>query len=66
MVNTGDNLDKVLTSTGEISLPTYELLGENRNPVFRSQYGVAHIYPYTLQDEIASSPTEITGFLRLR
>jgi tetratricopeptide (TPR) repeat protein len=60
MVNTGDNLDKVLTSTGEISLPTYELLGENRNPVFRSQYGVAHIYPYTLQDEIASSPTEIT------
>jgi len=52
--------DQVLTSTGEITLPTYMLLGENRNPVFHSQYGVAHIYPYTLQDEIASKPTEVT------
>ncbi len=60
MVNTSDNVDKVLTSTGEITLPTYELLGENRNPVFHSQYGVAHIYPYTLQDEIASEPTDVT------
>ena len=30
------------------------LKGENRNPVFRSQYGVAHIYPYTLLDDIAA------------
>ncbi|MES0360654.1 MAG: DUF5107 domain-containing protein, partial [Anaerolineales bacterium] len=52
--------DQVLTSTGEITLPTYMLLGENRNPVFHSQYGVAHIYPYTLQDEIASKPMEVT------
>lgn len=60
MINSNDKEDKVLTSTSEIRLPTYKLLGENRNPVFHSQYGVAHIYPYTLQDEIASSPTEIT------
>lgn len=52
--------DQVLTSTGKITLPTYKLLGENKNPVFHSQYGVAHIYPYTLQDEIASKPTEVT------
>jgi tetratricopeptide (TPR) repeat protein len=50
----------VITSIGEITLPTYRLLGENRNPVFHSQYGVAHIYPYTLQDEIAAEPTEVT------
>jgi tetratricopeptide (TPR) repeat protein len=49
----------VSISTGELTLPTYELLGENRNPVFRSQYGVAHIYPYTLQDEIASTPSDV-------
>ena len=55
-----ETADQVLTSIEEITLPTYRLLGENRNPVFHSQYGVAHIYPYTLQDEIASSPTEIT------
>lgn len=60
MINSKDKADKVLTSTGQITLPTYQLLGENRNPVFHSRYGVAHIYPYTLQDEIASSPTEIT------
>ena len=52
--------DQVLTSIEEITLPTYMLLGENRNPVFHSQYGVAHIYPYTLQDEIASKPMEVT------
>jgi tetratricopeptide (TPR) repeat protein len=49
---------KVEFRRGELSLPTYRLLGENRNPVFHSQYGVAYIYPYTLQDEIASAPTE--------
>ena len=50
--------DNVRTSIGEITLTTYPLLGENRNPVFHSQYGVAHIYPYTLQDEIATQPEE--------
>ena len=45
---------------GELSLPTYRLLGENRNPIFRSQYGVAHIYPYTLQDESELRPTLTT------
>ncbi len=49
--------DKVLVQESSITLPTYEITGENRNPVFRSQYGVAHIYPYTLLDEIASKPT---------
>lgn len=53
-------IKKVIASTGELTLPTYALLGENRNPVFHSQYGVAHIYPYTLQDEIASNPMEVT------
>ncbi len=52
--------DQVLTSIEEITLPTYRLLGENRNPVFHSQYGVAHIYPYTLQDQIATQPTQVT------
>jgi len=37
---------------GTITLPTYGIKGVNRNPVFRSQYGVAHIYPYTLIDDI--------------
>jgi hypothetical protein len=55
-----DIADQVLTSIEEITLPTYQLFEENRNPVFHSQYGVAHIYPYTLQDEIASEPTEVT------
>ena len=49
---------KVECRRGDLTLPTYRLLGENRNPVFHSQYGVAHIYPYTLQDEIASTPSE--------
>ena len=52
--------DQVFTSIDEITLPTYELLGENRNPVFHSQYGVAHIYPYSLQDQFSTEPTEIT------
>ncbi len=49
--------DKVVVQERSVTLPTYEITGENRNPVFRSQYGVAHIYPYTLLDEIASKPT---------
>ncbi|MGB9800237.1 MAG: DUF5107 domain-containing protein [Thermanaerothrix sp.] len=40
-----------------IELPTYLIKGENPNPVFRSQYGVALIYPYTLLDHIDSRPT---------
>jgi len=52
--------DQVITSIDEITLPTYELLGENRNPVFHSQYGVAHIYPYTLQDQFSTQPADIT------
>jgi tetratricopeptide (TPR) repeat protein len=55
-----NNATSVSISSGELTLPTYKLLGENRNPVFRSQYGVAHIYPYTLQDEIASTPSDVT------
>ncbi len=40
-----------------LELPTYLIKGENPNPVFRSQYGVALIYPYTLLDHIDSHPT---------
>jgi tetratricopeptide (TPR) repeat protein len=58
-MDTREIKDQVLASTGEITLPTYKLLGENSNPVFHSQYGVAHIYPYTLQDDIASEPIEV-------
>jgi hypothetical protein len=54
-----DSKDQVTTSIEEITLDTYELLGENQNPVFHSQYGVAHIYPYTLQDQIATHPTKV-------
>jgi tetratricopeptide (TPR) repeat protein len=46
--------NKVQVREGTITLPTYNIKGENRNPVFRSQYGVAHIYPYTLLDDIDS------------
>jgi len=46
--------NKVHVREGTITLPTYNIKGENRNPVFRSQYGVAHIYPYTLLDDIDS------------
>ncbi|HZD58160.1 MAG TPA: DUF5107 domain-containing protein, partial [Anaerolineales bacterium] len=60
MTSTQEDADRVRTSIEEITLPTYALLGENPNPVFRSQYGVAHIYPYTLQDEIARKSTNIT------
>ncbi len=44
--------DKVKVYEGSISLPTYDLKGEGPNPVFDSRYGVAHIYPYTLQLDI--------------
>jgi tetratricopeptide (TPR) repeat protein len=53
-------LDKVSVSEASLTLPTYWIKGENPNPVFRSQYGVAHIYPYTLLDDIASTPAEKT------
>lgn len=46
-------VEKVKAYEGTITLPTYGIQGENRNPVFHSMYGVAHIYPYTLLDEIA-------------
>src|SRR3990170_2744934 len=60
MTSTHEDADRVQNSIGRITLPTYALLGENPNPVFHSQYGVAHIYPYTLQDEIASIATDKT------
>ncbi len=56
MASAPAKVEKVAAFEGTLSLPTYELTGQNRNPVFRSQYGVAHIYPYTLLDEIASQP----------
>lgn len=49
---------KVKAYEGTLTLPTYAIRGQNPNPVFRSQYGVAHIYPYTLLDDIAPTPTE--------
>ena len=52
--------EKVAVYQGTIRLPTYAIKGENPNPVFRSQYSVAHIYPYTLLDDIESTPTEKT------
>ena len=45
---------------GTITLPTYRIKGVNRNPVFRSQYGVAHIYPYTLIDDIDAKIKDTT------
>ena len=53
-------VEKVAVYQSTIVLPTYAIKGENPNPVFRSQYGVAHIYPYTLLDDIDSSPVEKT------
>jgi tetratricopeptide (TPR) repeat protein len=44
--------DVVQVREASISLPTYAIREENRNPVFRSQYGVVHIYPYTLLDDV--------------
>jgi tetratricopeptide (TPR) repeat protein len=60
MTSTPEDAHRVQTSIEEITLPTYELLGENPNPVFHTRYGVAHIYPYTLQDEIAPIATNKT------
>ena len=48
-------MKEVQVYESSITLPTYSIKGENRNPVFRSQYGVAHIYPYTLLDDIDST-----------
>ena len=42
---------------GMLELPTYGIKGENPNPVFRSQYGVAQIYPYSMLDHIDQHPT---------
>jgi tetratricopeptide (TPR) repeat protein len=47
-------INKVQVREETITLPTYDIKGENRNPVFRSRYGVVHIYPYTLLDDIDS------------
>lgn len=52
MKNADRSIEKVLAREETITIPTYAIKGENRNPVFRSQYGVAHIYPYTLLDDI--------------
>ncbi len=52
--------EKVVVREGNITLPTYDIKSENRNPVFHSQYGVAHIYPYTLQDDIDSHSKDKT------
>ena len=60
MSSSAASFENVTVYESTIRLPTYAILGENRNPVFRSQYGVAHIYPYTLLDDIASSPSEKT------
>jgi len=60
MTEPQDMNDKVSVHASTIQLLTYAIKGENCNPVFRSQYGVVHIYPYTLLDDISSQPTEKT------
>ncbi len=55
-----NQVKKVRVYEGSITLPTYDIKGENRNPVFRSQYGVAHIYPYTLLDDISATAVDKT------
>ncbi|HLO27917.1 MAG TPA: DUF5107 domain-containing protein, partial [Anaerolineales bacterium] len=52
--------EEVQVHEGTLTLPTYAIKGENRNPVFRSQYGVAYIYPYTLLDDIDSTSRDKT------
>jgi tetratricopeptide (TPR) repeat protein len=52
--------EEVQIHEGTLTLPTYAIKAENRNPVFRSQYGVAHIYPYTLLDDIDSTSSNQT------
>lgn len=53
-------LENVKAYEDTITLPTYGIRGENRNPVFHSMYGVAHIYPYTMLDDIAPTPQDRT------
>lgn len=50
-------LENTIVYESTLDLPTYIIKGENPNPVFHSQYGVAHIYPYTLLDHIDQKPT---------
>ena len=52
--------ERARAGESSITLPTYAIKGANRNPVFRSQYGVAHIYPYTLLDDIDTKPSDQT------
>jgi tetratricopeptide (TPR) repeat protein len=52
--------DEVQAREGTLVLPTYAIKGENRNPVFHSRYGVAHIYPYTMLDDIDNERKEKT------
>lgn len=54
------NKEEIQAREGTLILPTYAIKGENRNPVFRSQYGVAHIYPYTLLDDIEAKCNDKT------
>src|SRR4030043_225592 len=54
MTEETDFTGRVAVSESRLTLPTYRIKEPNPNPVFRSQYGVAHIYPYTLLDDIAS------------
>ena len=42
-----DVAEKVTVYEGTITLPTYQIKAANRNPVFRSQYGVAHLSLHT-------------------
>lgn len=56
-MNTSERNEPVSVFEGSLELPTYIIKGENPNPVFHSQYGVAHIYPYTLLDHIDQHPT---------
>jgi tetratricopeptide (TPR) repeat protein len=60
MAHPDNTFEKAKAYEGTITLPTYEIRGENRNPVFHSQYGVAHIYPYPLLDDIAPTPRDKT------
>ncbi|OGO34481.1 MAG: hypothetical protein A2Z16_16515 [Chloroflexi bacterium RBG_16_54_18] len=60
MAEETDFTGRVAVNESSLTLPTYRIKEPNPNPVFRSQYGVAHIYPYTLLDDIASAPVEKT------
>ncbi len=60
MTEETDYTGRVEVYESSLVLPTYRIKEPNPNPVFRSQYGVAHIYPYTLLDDIASEPFEQT------